>query len=244
VGAGRIDIATANKRILSRQIATTDEMEPGQYVCVSVEDTGVGMSRAVQARMFEPFFTTKTLDPGAGLGLSVVYGVVRQSGGYIQIESAPAAGTMVRIYLPVVTGESAAAEQPPSLFETLPRGAETVLIAEDDTPIRLLASGVLKKLGYDVRSVPDGRAALELAESLSLKIDLLLTDVVMPGIGGAELAMRLRAAAPQLRIVLMSGYAAHVLADGELERLNAHFLQKPFSMESLAKTVRRVLDTR
>lgn len=238
---GRIVIATENRRVPRRLELPADTIEPGDYVCVSVTDNGIGMDRETQSRAFEPFFTTKTPDPGAGLGLSVVYGVVRQSGGYIQIESEPGAGSTFRIYLPVVAGE-AAAEQPPSLVQTLPRGSETILIAEDDTPIRMLATGVLKRLGYDVLSAPDGRAALELAQSRSLKIDLLLTDVVMPGVGGPELATRLKEEAPHVNIVFMSGYAAHVLSGAELERLNACFLQKPFSMESLAKTVRAVLD--
>jgi two-component system, cell cycle sensor histidine kinase and response regulator CckA len=240
-GGGRLTIATENRRLARRLALQADEIEPGSYVCVTVTDTGIGMDRETQARVFEPFFTTKTPDPGAGLGLSVVYGVVRQSGGYIQIESEPGAGSLFRIYLPQVEGE-APAEQPPSLVQTLPRGSETILIAEDDTPIRMLATGVLKRLGYEVLSAPDGRAALELAESRSLKIDLLLTDVVMPGIGGPELATRLKGAAPAVSIIFMSGYAAHVLSGAELERLNACFLQKPFSMESLAKTVRAVLD--
>ena len=241
-GAGRVRIETSNRQIARRQAVAADEMEPGEYVCFSVQDNGIGMDRETQSRVFEPFFTTKTPDPGAGLGLSVVYGVVRQSGGYIQVESEPGAGTTFGILLPQVEGSAALMEQPSPLMETLPRGSETILIAEDDAPIRHLAAGVLKRLGYDVRSAPDGRAALELARSLSLKVDLLLTDVVMPGIGGPELATRLKSAAPEVQIVLMSGYAAHVLAEGELERLNARFLQKPFSMESLARTVRRVLD--
>jgi CheY-like chemotaxis protein len=241
-GAGRISIETSNRRIARRRATASDEAAGGEYVCVTVADTGAGMDRETQARVFEPFFTTKSTDPGAGLGLSVVYGVVDQSGGYIEIESEPGAGSTFRIYLPQVAAKAPAAEQPPSLLESLPRGSETFLIAEDDAPIRLLAMSVLKQLGYEVLCAPDGRAALELAHSRSLNIDLLLSDVVMPGIGGPELAARLRNAAPELRIVLMSGYAAHVLAEGELERIGACFLQKPFSMESLARRVRRVLD--
>jgi PAS domain S-box-containing protein len=240
-GGGVITIATENRRVSRRLAVQTDEIEPGEYVCFSVADTGIGMDRETQARVFEPFFTTMTADPGAGLGLSVVYGVVRQSGGYIQIESTPGAGSTFRIYLPQVAGE-AAPEQPATMVQRLPRGSETILIAEDDTPIRVLATGVLKRLGYEVLSAPDGGAALELAQSRSLKIDLLLTDVVMPGVGGPELASRLKSEAPHVSVVFMSGYAAHVLSGTELERLNACFLQKPFSMESLAKTVRSVLD--
>jgi CheY-like chemotaxis protein len=198
------------------------------------------MDRETQSRVFEPFFTTKTPDPGAGLGLSVVYGVVRQSGGYIQIESEPGAGSTFRVYLPLVAGDAAAAATP-NLVQALPRGRETILIAEDDTPIRMLTANVLKRLGYDVVSAPDGRAALELAQSRR-GIQLLLTDVVMPGMGGPELATRMKAADPPLHVVFMSGYAAHVLSGDELERLGACFLQKPFTMEVLAKTVRRVLD--
>ena len=241
-GGGRITIMTENRRVERRLTLHTDEIEPGEYVCVAVRDSGIGMDRETQARAFEPFFTTKTPDPGAGLGLSVVYGVVRQSGGYIHVESEPGEGSTFRIYLPLVAG-AAVPEQPAPTASALPRGSETILIAEDDTPIRMLATGVLKRLGYEVLSAPDGRAALELAQSRELKIDLLLTDVVMPGIGGPELATRLKGAAPHVSIVFMSGYAAHVLSGAELEQLNACFLQKPFSMETLAKTVRAVLDT-
>jgi PAS domain S-box-containing protein len=238
---GRLTISTLNRRVQRKQALQTDEIEPGEYVTFAVTDTGIGIDRETQARVFEPFFTTKTPDPGAGLGLSVVYGVVRQSGGYIQIESEPGQGSTFRVYLPLVTGE-AASLAPPTLVQTLPRGSETILIAEDDTPIRMLAANVLKRLGYEVLSAPDGRAALELAQSSESAIHLLLTDVVMPGVGGPELATRLKDACPPVRVIFMSGYAAHVLSGDELERLGACFMQKPFTMESLAKTVRRVLD--
>ena len=238
---GRLTISTANRRVNRRQVFQADEMEPGEYVTFAITDTGIGMDREMQARVFEPFFTTKSPDPGAGLGLSVVYGVVRQSGGYVQIESEPGAGSTFRVYLPMVAGEAASAP-PQSIGQTLPRGTETILIAEDDTPIRLLAGGVLKRLGYEVLSAPDGRAALEMAQTRPGGIHLLLTDVVMPGMGGPELATRLKNECPPLHVVFMSGYAAHVLSGAELERLGACFMQKPFTMESLARTVRGVLD--
>lgn len=240
-GGGRLTILTANRRVTARHALPADDLQPGNYVSIGVTDTGVGMDRDTQARVFEPFFTTKTPDPGAGLGLSVVYGVVRQSGGYIEIESEPGAGSTFRIYLPLVSGEAELPPSPPPI-QSLPGGSETILIAEDDAPIRLLASGLLKKLGYEVLTAPDGRAALEVVESRSRPIHLLLTDVVMPGIGGPELATRLKAASPELNVVFMSGYAAHVLSGDELQRLGACFVQKPFSMEMLARTVRRVLD--
>jgi PAS domain S-box-containing protein len=240
-GGGRLTVLTANRRVTARRALPTDDLLPGQYVSIAVTDTGIGMDPETQTRVFEPFFTTKTPDPGAGLGLSVVYGVVRQSGGYIEIESEPGAGSTFRIYLPLVAGEAEALPAPP-LIQSLPGGSETILIAEDDAPIRLLASGLLKRLGYEVLTAPDGRSALEVAEARALPIHLLLTDVVMPGIGGPELATRLKGATPSISVVFMSGYAAHVLSEDELHRLGACFVQKPFSMEALARIVRRVLD--
>jgi len=236
---GRLTIETANVRIEEQATRHPDGLRAGDYVQILVRDTGVGMDEATKARIFEPFFTTKHLTEGAGLGLAVVYGVIRQSGGYISLDSHPGLGASFRIYLPCDTsGATAARETSP--LTALPGGQETILFAEDDAAIRLLISRVLEKLGYRVLSAPDGAAAFELARLHSGGIHLLLSDIVMPVLGGRELAAGLRAEKPDLKVVFISGYAGKHTNDFEVT--GAHFLQKPVAMDRLANTIRAVLD--
>jgi CheY-like chemotaxis protein len=199
------------------------------------------MDRDTQARVFEPFFTTKQPNEGTGLGLSVVYGVVRQSGGYIRLESEPGLGTTFRIYLPRVIPPSAAIPEM-TLGRSAPRGSETILFAEDDTAIRKLVVHSLRSLGYHVLSAPDGVDAIGMAETYDGPIHLLLSDLVMPTVGGRELAATLRRTSPGLKVLFISGYAGNSAAVKELDLPGVYFLQKPFSMETLARTVRGVLD--
>ncbi len=238
---GVLTIETANVRVDQRAALETDHVEAGDYIQILVRDTGVGMDQEIQGRVFEPFFRTKQSGDGTGLGLSVVYGVVRQSGGYISLESEPGEGTTFRIYLPRVAAAPMAMPEsaPPA---ALPRGAETILVAEDDAAIRRLVVCALEDLGYHVLSAPDGAAAMSMAQSYSGEIHLLLSDLVMPTMGGRDLAAKLQGAIPSLKAAFISGYAGHAVPDEDLELAGACFIQKPFSMDLLAKTVRRVLD--
>ena len=237
---GRFLIETSNVRV-SQGSLETDGLKAGDYVQILVADTGVGMDRETQARAFEPFFTTKQPNEGTGLGLSVVYGVIRQSGGAVRLESEVGVGTTFRIYLPRVADEPAREPEPPAR-PALPRGSETILFAEDDSGIRNLVTRALESLGYRILSAPDGAAAITLAESCSTAVQMLLTDLVMPNLGGRELASRLRDTNPDLKVLFISGYAGMTVLEKELDLPGVWFLQKPFTMDSLANTVRGVLD--
>jgi PAS domain S-box-containing protein len=240
-GGGRLTIETANARIEEQASVQPDELKAGDYVQITVRDNGHGMDRDTQARVFEPFFTTKQPNEGTGLGLSVVYGVVRQSGGYIRLESEPGLGTTFRIFLPRVAPPAAPVPET-STGRAAPRGSETILFAEDDTAIRKLVAHSLRSLGYQVLSAPDGVDAIGMAESHDGPIHLLLSDLVMPTVGGRELAATLRRMSPGLKVLFISGYAGNSAAVKELDLPGVFFLQKPFSMEILARTIRGVLD--
>jgi CheY-like chemotaxis protein len=214
-------------------------LEPGPYVLISVSDTGSGMDAETQARAFEPFFTTKKTGEGTGLGLSMAYGVVRQSGGHIQIESRIDEGTTFRIYLPRVEGVEPV-KQPPKSAAT-PSGRETILVAEDETSVRELIAARLRSLGYRVLTATDGASAIETAGAYDGQIHLLLSDLVMPKMGGRKLAQEMRKTDAKIKVVFVSGYAGGGEGD-ELELAGAHFLAKPFSMQELAKAVRCALD--
>jgi two-component system cell cycle sensor histidine kinase/response regulator CckA len=215
----------------------------GSYVALTVSDTGSGMDEAVLERIFEPFFTTKEQGKGTGLGLATVYGIVRQSGGHVTVESAPGEGSTFRVFLPHAdapaedAGDAAAAAGPA-------RGSGTVLLVEDATGVRTFAARVLARCGYHVLEARDGREALDVAQAFAGRIDLLLTDVVMPEVGGPELARRLHPLRPDAGVVYMTGYA-----DGEVLRTGlfppgAPLLPKPFSAEALADAVEEALRTR
>jgi PAS domain S-box-containing protein len=233
---GRLTIRTVRVTVPEGE---PGKLKAGEYVELVVRDTGVGMGRETLARVFEPFFTTKSSTGGTGLGLSVVYGIVRQSGGQIQVESQPGAGATFRIRLPRAEA-SPPAVRPADPRGSIPGGTETILFAEDDSAIRILVSRTLEVLGYRVLSASDGLAALELAARHEGEIDMLLTDVIMPSVGGHELAERLKGALPGLKVAFVSGYAGDELALRKLGQ--ARFLQKPFTLESLARMVRGVLD--
>ena len=210
-------------------------------VALVVRDTGHGMDAATKARIFEPFFTTKGHGKGTGLGLATVYGIVQQSGGRIQVESAPGAGTTFTIVLPAVPASGADAAGTIA-GGVVPRGAEVVLLAEDEPQVRELAARILADLGYVVLEASDGREALKTAERHPGIIDLLLTDIVMPRMTGRELARRLRLARPETRVLYMSGHSEDAVAlHGESVR-GSGFIRKPFSPESLGRAVRDVLD--
>ena len=218
------------------------DVKPGEYVQITVTDTGTGMDEATRTRMFEPFFTTKPQGQGTGLGLSTVYGFVRQCGGYIDVMSTPGEGTSIEVLLPRApeTREPRAHTPRPPLSEAAP-GRETVLVAEDEAAVRQYAVESLQRHGYRVITASSGEEALKIAHAHDGPIHLLLTDVMMPGMKGPELARRLRAMRPGLRVLLMSGYAADVVTGDDLK--DANLVTKPFSPAALARAVRDALDT-
>ncbi|MEW6545018.1 MAG: PAS domain-containing protein [Nitrospirota bacterium] len=237
---GRVTIETTNIEMTEPQ-RRGQVVVPGPYVMLAVSDTGVGMDAATQARIFEPFFTTKTQGKGTGLGLSSVYGIVKQSGGYIFVYSEPGRGTTFKIYLPRVNEEVSPIHEKPSV-RVIPRGTETILLVEDEPAIRELVSTELAALGYTVLAARHGFEALLVSNSHEGPIHLLLADVVMPQMSGPELAERLTSSRPDLRVLYMSGYGSESIVHHGIIDPGTAFLQKPFTQETLASKVRAVLD--
>ena len=236
---GTLSIATANVELDQVYAYAHPYTEPGRYMRLSVSDTGVGMDAATRSRIFEPFFTTKEADRGTGLGLATVYGIVKQSGGSIEVHSRPGEGASFEIFLPRVDEAAAAIEEP---VRPPPRGTETVLLVEDDSGVRSVAARILASLGYVVLETSNGPQALELAERREGPIDLLLTDVVMPGMNGRELARRLTSLRPGIAVVYTSGYTDGAISEGDLQEAGASFIHKPFGKHELARGLRDALD--
>jgi signal transduction histidine kinase len=236
---GKLQVRTANVELSAEEAAKRPAMGPGKYVLVRVSDTGHGMNEETKAHIFEPFFTTKEVGKGTGLGLATVYGIVKQSGGFIWVESAPGRGTEFEIYLPAT---SAAAGTTPvsATTRSLPRGTETILVVEDEAGVRDLAGEFLRGAGYKVLEAHDGEDALEVVARYSGRIDLLLTDMVMPRMSGKKLAEHLRLTRPGLKVVLMSGYA-QFNAEGAEPSPDSMMISKPFSMTSLVEKMDEVL---
>jgi signal transduction histidine kinase/CheY-like chemotaxis protein len=228
--SGKLTVTTQNVVLDEKYARTHPPVIAGKYVLIVVADSGHGMDEQTKSRIFEPFFTTKELGKGTGLGLSTVYGIVKQSGGYIWVDSAMNEGTRFEIFLPQTTEAVSVSEQKEA-FRQMHRGVGTVLLAEDEEAVRELASEFLSASGYQVIAAKDGIEALELAERQKTPIDVLVTDVVMPRMCGTELAMRLRRAHPGIQVVYMSGYLEHNSDESYLP--NAELLQKPFSRDSL-----------
>jgi two-component system cell cycle sensor histidine kinase/response regulator CckA len=238
---GRVRIATANVRLPAEGEQRPDGVRPGAYVALSVTDTGVGMDLETQARVFEPFFTTKEPGKGTGLGLSTVYGIVQQSGGHVTVRSAPGQGATFTVYLPRHDGPAAAL---PARTDrrTLPGGAETLLLVEDEAAVRSSARRLLERYGYTVLEARHGADALRLVEEGGPEIDLVLTDLVMPEMGGQELVERLRARRPTLKVLYMSGYTEKAITTDGLMPPRTGFVEKPFTVEQLLRRLREVLD--
>jgi CheY-like chemotaxis protein len=262
---GKLTI-TARQVELDENDSRNHEGAPaGKYVMLSVSDTGAGMDIETQAHIFEPFFTTKAPGKGTGLGLATVYGVVKQSDGWIWVDSKPGRGTTFQIYLPCVQEsggeentvhetliekipqhesqapkESTSRSVPSS--ETSPKGTETVMVVEDQDGIRDIVRESLRRNGYKVLIANDGDEALQMAGAYPDPIHLLITDLVMPNIGGRELAQRLTPQRPAMKVLFMSGYSEQSALEIEATSQSATVLQKPFSLEALARNVRRVLD--
>jgi PAS domain S-box-containing protein len=237
-GGGRLTIATANVDLSAADASLIEGLAPGPHVMMSVGDTGAGMDAALLARIFEPFFSTKEPSKGTGLGLSTVYGIVRQSGGSVSVQSQPGAGTTFTIYLP--RAEAGAADPPTVEAAASRRGSETILIVEDDRDVRSVIGVFLRQHGYTVLEAASGLEALRLCQR-NPRLDLVITDIVMPMMGGSELAGRLATSQPLIRVLMMSGYADDAAPRGALEPGRA-ILQKPFTRISLLEAVGRVLD--
>jgi PAS domain S-box-containing protein len=240
---GTITIETANTKLdgayASRHLGVT----PGAYVMLAVSDTGTGMDHPTQARIFEPFFTTKEIGKGTGLGLSTVYGIVRQSGGNVWVYSEPGKGTTFKVYLPQVEEEVAAPVEAKAVA-TIKRGSETVLLVEDEDMVRHLASELLEESGYIVLSANGGEEAISFAARHEARIDLLITDVVMPNISGKEVAEKLKKIHPETKVLFMSGYTDEAIVHHGIVDSDIAFIQKPFSEQALAQKIRDVLDSK
>jgi two-component system cell cycle sensor histidine kinase/response regulator CckA len=238
---GKLKIETRNVELDETFEWANAEVHPGLYVMLAVSDTGVGMDDSTKPRIFEPFFTTKEPGKGTGLGLSTIYGIVAQSGGVISVYSELGLGTTFKIYLPRVEEPVA----PRARTSAEPKGGldgdETVLVAEDDEAVRLLTQVALERHGYSVLAASGGAEALEIARQHAGPIDLLLTDMLMPGLTGPALALQMTALLPAIKVLFMSGYAQSAMpGSGDLPGL-AVFLEKPFTAEALARKVRQVL---
>lgn len=239
-GPGQVRISTANVEVPAAASAPQG-LPPGRYVQLSFSDNGVGMTPEVQANVFEPFFTTKAIGKGTGLGLATVYGIVKQNRGHVEVSSRPGEGTTFRILLPACASLDEPSGQRDANAD-LPRGDETLLLVEDEPAVLQLAREMLTPLGYTILSAASPQEALQFAAPPQGRIDLLVTDVVMPGMGGGELAQRMLALRPGLRLLFISGYPAAMSArDGALAE-GVHFLPKPYRQADLAKKVREVLD--
>ncbi len=239
---GKLTIESANVELDQHYADHHADVVPGRYVMLAVTDTGMGMDRATQSLIFEPFFTTKEMGKGTGLGLATVFGIAQQSRGSVWVYSEPGVGTTFKIYLPVMQTQSAAERSGAPSARPALRGSETVLLVEDEESLRAVAVTILQRHGYRVLPARDAAEALCICEDRSLKLDLLLTDVVMPHMSGPVLAKRVTAARPGVRVLCMSGYTDDSVVRHGVISAEIAFLQKPFTPESLTRKVREVLD--
>ena len=240
---GKLRIETSNATLDGTYMKQHGAAEPGEYVMIAVRDTGIGMDRATQSRIFEPFFTTKENGKGTGLGLAMVYGIVKQSGGYVWVYSEPGQGTTFKIYLPR-TDDGVQPIQRDALRIADLRGTETVLLVEDEEPVRETSARLLRRAGYTVIEASNGVAALTAFEQEQERVDVIVTDMVMPEMGGREFARKVRAIDPELPIVFVSGYTD----DDELRKSGlddrSFFIEKPFTPEQLLARLREAVATR
>jgi CheY-like chemotaxis protein len=238
---GRLRMETANVELDLEYTWHHPGSKTGQYVLLTVSDTGTGIAPDTMAHIFEPFFTTKERGKGTGLGLATVYGVVKQSGGYIWVDSVPGKGASFQVYLPRVAQPVQPAEPSKPSGETL-RGTETVLLVEDAEPLRKLAQSLLESRGFRVLTAADGKRALDVARLNPGTIDLLLTDVVMPEMNGRVLAEHLALKQPRMKVLYMSGYTDSFIAVQGVLEPGTYLIHKPFTEEALIRKVREILD--
>ncbi|MEJ2634343.1 MAG: PAS domain S-box protein [Calditrichia bacterium] len=238
---GKLTLRTRKMRIEKENTRIYSLLTPGNYVVLTISDTGTGMDEETQSHLFEPFFTTKGNGKGTGLGLSTAYGIIRQSGGNIFVESLPGKGTTFKLFFPEVDNQPETRHIPQPERESA-NGNETILVVEDEEQVRLLICDTLKSLGYHVLDAPDGQQALEICRNYIDDIHLLLTDVVMPGINGVQLAQNCKPLKPEMKVIYMSGYTDdNIVQPGNPEK-SVRFIQKPFSPAALAEFVRAFLE--
>jgi PAS domain S-box-containing protein len=240
---GVIIIETGNVTVSREYSAIHVDIDPGEYVLLEVIDTGIGMDGETLSRVFEPFFTTKDLGKGTGLGLSTVYGIIKQSGGAIYPYSEPGKGTTFKIYLPAVVNKQPS-KQKSTGDETLPPGSESILLVEDDPALRAFVKRILDKNGYAVLDAGDGETALRIAEEHGLRLDLLITDIIMPKMNGRELSELLQGLCPDITVLYISGYTEDCLGENGILDQQIHFLRKPFNAGTMLTKIRHVLDTK
>jgi CheY-like chemotaxis protein len=240
---GRLTIEVANAELDATYAAQHgQEIQPGPHVLLAVSDTGTGIDPQTQTQIFEPFFTTKEPGKGTGMGLATVYGIVKQSGGAVLVYSEPGRGTTFRIYLPRETEEAGAAADRPAVQPSAGTSTGTILLVEDEPAVRGFARRTLSRLGYTVLEAADGAAAQAQSSAHQGGIDLLLTDVIMPGLLGHQLAEQLAAVRPGLRVLYVSGFTENSVIHQGVPDAGIAFLPKPFSAEALAGAVRRALE--
>jgi signal transduction histidine kinase len=238
---GKLTIETSNAHLDEDYCRIHSEVRPGQYVQIAITDTGAGMSPDVLERAFEPFFTTKVVGQGTGLGLSQVYGFVKQSGGHVAIDSKLGAGTTVKIFLPRLLRDEPELEPADSGIAGGHRG-ELILVVEDDPDVRSYVAEILQGLNYDVLAAPDATSALQLLETKNAKIDLLLSDVVLPGMNGRQLAAEIKKRQPAVKVLFMTGYSRNAIVhQGRLDP-GVELIQKPLTQTALANKIRDLLD--
>lgn len=236
---GEVVLETSNLHLADRDLTGLPDLRPGEYVRLRVSDTGCGIAQEHVDKVFDPFFTTKQQSGNSGIGLSTVYGIVRQSGGAITVDSPPGRGATFRIYLPrcheIPASESATDEEPAAAG-----GTETILLVEDNDELRIASRSVLESMGYQVLTAADGREALQVFRQDG-RVDLLISDVVMPGMSGKELLDRIQETHPDVRVLFVSGYTDNVILRHGIQEGEVHFLEKPFSSERLAVKIREIL---
>ena len=242
-GGGSVTIRTINQRIVSQSVLGAAVMPPGDYVRIDVADTGTGMSKEIQSKIFDPFFTTKPVGQGTGLGLATVYGIVKQSGGFITVDSELDVGTTFNIYLPrkidVAQADAAPVEVPVPARDVT--GQDTVLLVEDEDAVRSFAARALRMRGYQVLEAGGGEEALEIVQQAAGSIDLVITDVVMPNMDGPTMVRAVKQLHPHLPVIFMSGYAEEAFRKNAQSSEGIHFLPKPFGLKQLAAKVKEVL---
>jgi CheY-like chemotaxis protein len=239
---GKLIIEAANAQLDEAYARNHADVTPGAYVVLAVSDTGHGMDSETLSRIFEPFFTTKGEGKGTGLGLATVYGIVKQSGGHINVYSEPGRGTTFRVYLPRVAAEPAARAVATPAPSSPPSGTETVLLVEDADALRVMIREVLEGAGYAIIEASSPGEALKKADAHGGPLHLLLTDVILPGMSGRDLASGLETLRPEMRLVYMSGYTDEAIGHHGVLEEGTHFLQKPFTADALLRKLRDVLD--
>jgi len=237
---GKLEITTALIEVDRAASEKVPELVPGEFLQISVADTGGGMDPEVMKMVFEPFFTTKSVGKGTGLGLSTVYGIVKQSGGIISVESELEQGTTFHIYLPL-TEQKAGLAKTPTITSGRPSGSEHILVVEDEISLRSLFSTLLPSLGYKVTVAASGVEALEMLQNMDLPPDLIITDVVMPQMGGKELVTQVKLLHPAMKVLYMSGYTDELVGQHGVSGVGAAFIQKPFRISAIGEKVRALL---